>query len=247
MHCGRRCRVDRVSACSAFSHAPSSNSNGSQSWSDDELFTITISRSALVVTSGSATVRAGRAGERSPRASGSAISNGRRGDSDDSRKLECKLVKISVSLRARGFRHGSWRLDSQRSGGGGKGCARLRSRASDRLRRHWATCRRLLCDRYNYQAGVFRTALSRARLAVVGGPLCCRDGRRKGSRRDACPRRGLRGHRRSIRARLFRLFRGCPCTLRMLSLRRSWGWHVLVLAPERRFRRRVMGVVLGTA
>ena len=76
-----------LSFCAGSSKAPSSRSNGSNTCSGGESSSSnTITGSALDVTPGSAVGRLRRVGVRSPRACGSAICSGWRGDSDDSRE-----------------------------------------------------------------------------------------------------------------------------------------------------------------
>ena len=76
-----------LSSCAGSSQAPSSGSNCSNTCSGGvSSSTSTITGSALDVTSGSVMVRLRRVGVRSPRACGSEICSGRRGDSDDSRE-----------------------------------------------------------------------------------------------------------------------------------------------------------------
>ena len=74
-------------SCAGSYQAPSSGSNCSNTCSGGmSLSSSTITGSALDVTSGSAVVRLRRVGVRSPRAFGSEICSGRRGDFDDSRE-----------------------------------------------------------------------------------------------------------------------------------------------------------------
>ena len=76
-----------LSSCADSAQSPSSGSNCSNTCSGGvSSSSCTITGSAVDVTSGSAVVRLRRVGVRSPRACGSEICSGRRGDSDESRE-----------------------------------------------------------------------------------------------------------------------------------------------------------------
>ena len=76
-----------LSSCAGYSQAPLSGSNCSNTCSGGvSSSSSTITGSSLDVTTGRAVVRLRRVGVLSPRACGSEICSGRRGDSDDSRE-----------------------------------------------------------------------------------------------------------------------------------------------------------------
>ena len=233
-------------ACSGSFHAPSSNSSGSRSCRDDELSSSTIIGSALVVTSGSAAVRALRAGERSPRASASAISIGRRGNSDDSledgssnwQKSTCVTELAAFDTAVGGSAISALEMEA---------AAALVFEAA-RVIGYVATGPLVdACFVTDTASGLTSSArrLQGFDLRLLGdlfaGATVVEE------TPDATLVWGAdRGHKRSTRARLFRLFSGRTSTLRLLSLRRNWRGHAYVVAAAMRVQRRVMRMVLGT-
>ena len=94
-----------LSSCTGYSQAFSSGSNCSNTCSGGvSSLSSTITNSAIDVTSGSAVVRLRRVGVLSPRACGSEICTGRRGDSDDSREYgRANWCKSTCEAKLVGF------------------------------------------------------------------------------------------------------------------------------------------------